>query len=421
MADWTAGLYQGKIVTALVICCCALVLLFPSRSPASAGASDQIKSTASPVEEKPGFAAVLRRFPRIKTIVRAAFDSPVDFGTLLALQDAGLRPVNRDWISIMGRREAIFSVRAVRLEEIERGPLADAVQPLEIFFLHGFYRINFKVVDPEAKGPLKFSVASPRDGFGKKIIQIKERIRPDMPYKIRTDASGNRWVDVACTDTEKGSPVRFDFYFTYLVDVQRLLEHALPMAGRQAALSEDAVSPDGRSPGPASEFLKSSDKIKADAAVIKKIAQQEIGGRADFPVETYWRLHDFTKKEITYDKAKRAAFFSGRKVYRAMEEMYQPATETLRSRVGACPDTSILEAALLRTAGIPARTAGRWGHFYPELYIPKKGWLSPSVTPTGIPLIRDNNHQHLPFVRWSPQVSVRITAWWGQVRIEAME
>lgn len=412
---------QGKIITVVVICCCALVFLFSSRFPASAGAADQMNSAVSPVEEKPGLAAELCRFPQIKTIVRAAFDTPVDFYTLLALQEAGLRPVNRDWISVIGRREAIFSVRAFRLEEIEKGPLAEAVQPLENFFLHGFYRINFQVVDPGAKGPLKLSVAGPRDGFGKKIIRIKERIRPDLPHTIRTDASGNRWVDVTYPDMEKGSTIRFDFYFTYLVNVRRLLAHALPKAGRQAASRGKALSSDGRSPGSATEFLKSSEKIKADAAVIRKAALQEISGRADSPVETYCRLHDFMKKEISYDKTKRAAFFGGRKVYRDMKEMYQPATDTLRRRVGACPDTSILEAALLRAAGIPARTAGRWGHFYPELYIPEKGWLSPSVTPTGIPLIRDNNHRHLPFVRWSPRVSVQTTAWWGQVRIEAIK
>ena len=44
---------------------------------------------------------------------------------------------------------------------------------------------------------------------------------------------------------------------------------------------------------------------------------------------------------------------------------------------------------MLRAAGIPSRTAGRWGHFYTELFLPRQGWVSTSVTPTGIPLVVD--------------------------------
>ena len=144
---------------------------------------------------------------------------------------------------------------------------------------------------------------------------------------------------------------------------------------------------------------------------------EEILGQERVPRRVWARISKYIKDNIPYDHQKRAEFFGGRKVYRSMAEMYDPPEVILERRVGACPETCLLEASLFRAVGIPARTAGRWGHFFTEVHIPGRGWVSTSVTPTGIPLIRDVDAEHLPFVSWDQEVAVQTTRWTGEVRI----
>jgi hypothetical protein len=135
----------------------------------------------------------------------------------------------------------------------------------------------------------------------------------------------------------------------------------------------------------------------------------------------YRRLMEFIKRKVSYDKRKRAAYFGGRMVYTDLDLMYQDPEETLKRHLGACPDTSVLECAFLRARGIPCLTAGRFGHFFTLLYVPGRGWMSTSITPTGIPLIRSPGPDLVPYQSWKPKIPLKTAYWEARVRIECLD
>ena len=369
-------------------------------------------------EDKSYFHHVARKFPSFKTIVQVEFKEPVVDHQLSSLKSSRLCPVNQDWNHLLGKSKGIFVIRARRLNQLEKNELIETVDPLREFLLYGSYRIDFRI-DEETAGfrePLKLSVTGPRNGFGKRLVKTEVQIRPSVPFRSLIDSAGNRWIEAKFPNPEHGQKIQFDFRFSYQVNVKQLLEHALAMISPEKGSMIDYMKLRQRNSS-ALKYLRPAEKIDSDSPGIRWLAKDRIGSTFS-PVKAYWRIHRFTEETIDYDQEKKEAFFGGRKVYRNMGRMYQPAEKTLRIRSGACPDVSVLETALLRAAAFPARTAGRWGHFYTQIYLPGRGWLSPSVTPTGIPLVRDVSNRHKPFVLWSPDMSLQIAAWWGHTHVE---
>lgn len=360
------------------------------------------------------FDRVSERFPQFKTIVSVDFGKPMDLDLFLSLQRFGLRPVNKDWVSLMDNTKAIFALHAGQIEHLKKMGLVESVRPLREFFLRGLYRIKFKILEKKPKGPFRISVSSPRNSFGKRLLHIEQHIRPPCAYRIRRDSAGNRWVEVKFPDPEHGQRIKLDFYFIYKMRIKQLLRHSIAMTAPGRQIPERSLQNTNGSS--IAKFLKSSEKIESSSTRIKSLAKRIIGDVSS-PVRAYRRVDQYIERSIDYHSQKKAAFFGGEKVYRAMGKMYQPSRVTLERKLGACPDICILEAALLRAAGFPSRTAGRWGHFYTLLYHPGKGWLSPSVTPTGIPLVRDLDYRQKPFVQWRPHIKVQTTSWWGQVQV----
>jgi len=270
-------------------------------------------------------------------------------------------------------------------------------------------------VEPEFSGLIRFSVSTPRDSFGKKLIHIEDHVYPypPIPFVIKRDLAGNRWLKMETPQAETGSVVKFDFYFIYQVDTEKILGHAL-------ALVPPGEASKLRPGSPASAYLAPSLIIDSASPLVKSVAAKIFGGEKA-PRRLYKRLVEYIRKHIKYNQAKKDQFFGGKSVYHNMAEMYQHPEITLRRKLGACPDTSVLEAALLRAAGVPTRTAGRWGHFYTEVFLPGKGWLSTSVTPTGIPLVVDPDNRHRTLVSWDPPIALQITMWSASERVEEVQ
>jgi hypothetical protein len=167
-------------------------------------------------------------------------------------------------------------------------------------------------------------------------------------------------------------------------------------------------------------FLEPGYKINPDLPQAYAWAVQGGSGPPDARRE-FRRLTEFLKHVVTYDKLKRREYFGGQAVYCDLDDMYRPVSETLSKGKGACPDTILIECAFLRARGIPCRTAGRFGHFFSLVYVPGRGWMSTSVTPTGIPLIVSPGPDHVPYQNWKPRIALKTTRWEARVRIEALE
>ncbi|MBW1668240.1 MAG: hypothetical protein JRJ66_09355 [Deltaproteobacteria bacterium] len=261
------------------------------------------------------FETVAHKFPRFKTVVRLYFEQDLDLDHLLKLCGSGAHPLGGDLLDPLGHKAGIFFTRAGRLGILRRSGLARSIRPLFRFRLSGLYRVHFKVVEPGFSGPIRFRVFTPRDGFGKKLIHIDDHVSPSIPFVIEKDLARNRWLKVEMSQAKTGSTVKFDFYFIYQVDIEKILEHALDMV----PLGETFKLAPG---SPASVYLAPSPKIDSGSPVVKSVAAQ-IFGDEKAPRRLYNRLLDYIREHITYDQAKRDQFFGGEKIYHNMANMYQ--------------------------------------------------------------------------------------------------
>ena len=397
------GLAAFLVVLAVGLAC------WPSLA-ASPEATDEWLARAAQAQNRIDFSQVARRYPGFKAVALLAFDEELDLARAIKLLNMGVRPIGGRLIDPLGMKMAFFHLRAGTLDRLRESGLAKAVIPLSHFYMNGLYRLHFKVVEPGFTGPLAIRVTTPRDGAGKYLVHLEDHLTPQVPFTVSRDEAGNRWLEADFTELKEGQTAKFDFFFTYFVEVAEILEHSLGMT----PLGEEAQLEPGH---PAAAFLGPAGKIDPTLPQIQALAEEVIGQETS-PRVIYRRLRRYIEKNIPYDHRKRAAFFGGQMVYHDMDEMYQPPQMTLDRHRGACPDTILLEASLFRAVGLPARTAGRWGHFYTEIYYPGRGWVSTSVTPTGIPLIIDPDHNYTPFVSWDKPVALQTTLWSGAVRIE---
>jgi hypothetical protein len=276
--------------------------------------------------------------------------------------------------------------------------------------MSGVYRVNFKVRQSGYRGPLRLEVTAPREGFGRKLLESDYVVRPEGKAELKTDNSGNRWVFVNYERAPVEKTIRFHFQFKYLVDMADLLAHDLMIFGGM---------PKGQMPDQIKPYLGVGYKIDP---TMQTAVNWAASGKGDPPnaKKEYERLTRFLKRNVVYDKRKRAEYFGGKSVYRDIDDMYQPPDFTLSKQAGCCPDTILIECAFMRARGIPCRTVGRFGHFFSEMYVPGRGWMSTSVTPTGIPLVVSYGPDHLPYQNWKPKLRMQTSAWEARMRIEAL-
>lgn len=354
---------------------------------------------------------VAARRPDLKVLVLIENDWPLRLRDLAVLADRGLMPADRDPGLVVGLENAVFACRLDKWMKARPLPRHLSGRVLERFAMTGIYRVGFRVEAEGYSGPLEIEITAPRDGFGRKLIDSEHVVRPSCEKTVTTDSAGNRWVKARFAQVSYGEAIKFSFGFEYHTDMRELLNHDLILAGKPAGT---ALPPD------AQQFLQPGYKI--NPKIPSAVAWAARGGSQQPSAQKeYRRLTEFIKRTVAYDKKKRAAYFGGKMVYPDLDLMYQDVGETLARRAGCCPDTILLECAFLRARGVPCLTAGRFGHFYTMLYVPGRGWMSTSVTPTGIPLIRSPGPDHVPYQKWKPKLPLTTTYWEARVRIYSLE
>jgi hypothetical protein len=349
--------------------------------------------------------------PDLKVLVLVKGNHPISLNDLALLADSGMVPADRDPGLVLGLRQAVFSARLKNwMTKSLPGDLDGRL--LERFTMTGVYRLGFKVEKAGYHGPLSLEMTTPRDDFGKRLIYSENLVRPHAPTAMRFDRMGNRWLTANYSQIRYGETIRLHFAFKYFIEMAPLLNQDLMLLEQSGGLPiPEEVRP----------FLNSGYKIDKNLPEAVQWANEGVSGLPLNARLEYQRLTKFIKDTIVYDQVKRNQYFGGRAIYSDLDDMYQEITTTLSRRLGACPDTSLLECAFLRARGIPCRTAGRFGHFYTEVYIPGKGWMSTSVHPTGIPLIVAPGPDHIPYQTWAPTIPLRKTLIEAKVRIEAEE
>jgi hypothetical protein len=369
------------------------------------------QTEVDPQEKSLDWSRIAKLKPELKVLVLVESQRAISLEDLVALGELGLVPADRDPALLVGLRRAIFSTK---LRKWINGPtLPDPMKGklLDRFIMSGIYRIGFRVEKEEYLGPLSLEVTTPRDGFGRHLLFSENLTRPRAPSKTYIDLAENRWFRVDYPQVKYGQIIKLFFAFRYLVDMGALLDHDLMLVDpfQEAPIPEE-IQP----------FLNSGYKIDATLPQAVDWAMQGSSARLNVRSE-YQRLERFLKDTVAYDKIKRERYFGGKMIYSDLDEMYQDIEVTLSRGIGACPDTSLLECAFLRARGIPCRIAGRFAHFYSLVYVPGKGWMSTSVTPTGIPLFIAPGANHVPYQKWKPHIPLRTILLQTQIRIDTEE
>jgi hypothetical protein len=349
--------------------------------------------------------------PELKVLVLIEADRAISLEDLVTLGRIGMVPANCDSAHLLGLRRAIFSTRL--RDWMNKPILPDHMKGklLDGFIMSGIYRIGFRVEKEGYCGPLSLEVTTPRDSFGKRLLYSENIIRPQASSETYIDPGENRWLRVDYPEVRHGQTIKFFFAFRYLVDMATLLDHDLMLVDQL----QDVPIPEEIYP-----FLNSGYKIDARLPQAVAWAIQEKAGPPNVRSE-YSRLTKFLKETVAYDREKRDQYFGGKTIYSNLDEMYQDVDITLFRHLGACPDISLLECAFLRARGIPCRTAGRLGHFFSIVYVPGRGWMSTSVTPTGIPLFIAPGPDHVPYQKWRPRIPLKTLLLEAQIRINSME
>lgn len=385
-------IYLSLFIVALAVCFCLAVTTVPA------------SGTVSQID----WEKIARLRPGLKVLVLVKSDRPLTLEDLAILAGKGFVPADRDPGLVLGRQQAVFAGRLGNWIKARPIPVHLSANVLERFAMTGVYRVGFKVEGHVYTGPLEFQITAPREGFGKKLVYSDHVVRPACSQVMTVDSAGNRWLRARLEHVRHGEYIKFYFGFRYEVNVPKVLDHDLVLSGKPIGTE---IPPDVQ------PFLEPGHKIDPGIPSAQAWASQGGPGPPDAHKE-YKRLAKFIKRNVLYDKRKRSAYFGGKMIYSDLDQMYQDVDETLNRHSGACPDTTLLECAFLRARGIPCHTAGRFGHFFTVLYVPGRGWMSTSVTLTGIPLIRSPGSDHVPYQRWEPKIPLKTTHWEARVRID---
>ncbi len=354
---------------------------------------------------------ISRLKPDLKVLVLIKSQRPLGLEDLAFLAQMGMIPADRDPGMVLGLKKVIFSGKLKNWVSKTLPPHMNG-KLLDRFIMSGVYRVSFKVEQEGYDGPLSLEIATPRNGFGKQLLSSEFMVRRQAPSRLSIDEAGNRWYRVDYPKINQGEMIRMHFAFKYLVDMDKLLQHDLMLLEKPG---EGAI-PDAIRP-----FLNSGHKI--DKTLPQAVEWAKGGGpRPLYNIRwEYLRVKNYIKKTILYDNLKKARYFGGKAIYSNLDDMYQDISSTLFSRIGACPDTSLIECAFLRASGVPCRTAGRFGHFLTHLYVPGKGWMSTLIHPTGVPLIVAPGPDNVPYQKWNPAIQLKTVTLETKTRFEAME
>lgn len=354
---------------------------------------------------------IAERQPDLKVLALIESPQPLSLSNLAWLADRGFVPADRDPGLIVGLNRAVFKITIGNWTK--RLPFPEPLQGTLItrFRMSGIYRLAFKVLTRDYDGPLSLEVTVPRDSYGKKLVSSEHVVRPATDASIQEDAAGNRWLSAEFATVRTGETIKIHMSFSYLVDVAELLKHDLFLID----VTEHTDIPKDIAP-----YLGAGYKIDPKIPQAKAWASRGGTGPPNARLE-FRRVAKNLLDTVTYNTRKKAEYFGGLSVYSDLDHMYQSPRETLHRGTGCCPDTVLLECSYLRARGIPCRTAGRFGHFFSEVYVPGKGWMSTSVTPTGIPLIVSPSPDHVPYQTWEPSIALRTSRLEARIRIEPLE
>ncbi|MCD6360451.1 MAG: transglutaminase family protein [Armatimonadetes bacterium] len=345
---------------------------------------------------------------KCRVLVRVDFTAPLTQSDIRELRNLHLRPAGAGMGGLVGRQTALFQTEAPNALSLERDPRIKAVEWIPEYSVAAHYRVYFRYEGEAAAPELTFTIATPRSATGRELEDLTISVTPPIEYSLVTDAADNQFLTAAFADVQPGQDIRFDFEARYRYDSGAIVEGSV--------LVMDRIPMPASWPGEVQPFLQPGFHIESDAPEIVALAEKL--ATSDLLDERVGAILRLVGANIKYDTEKRDSYFGGKYVYNDAWEMWQGALGTLRRGMGCCPDTAELKTALLRAAGIPARTAVHSGHLYAEIWAPGHGWLT-DAPHYNVPVIRSPGADNTAYFAWTPAVPVRCVSWGGKMRVPA--
>lgn len=356
----------------------------------------------------------IHTIPFYKIYVYIEFNDNLTLKNFSELTSKYLIVEKKNISDIVKNKNGLFKIKLQNYNSIISNKFIKSIKPIFNYTEEGIYQIHFRVKE-KINEPIEFKITLPRDSSGKKILNLNYKINlKPVEEKIIKDEAENNWLIVSYSNINSNQELKFDAVFEYNVDLNKLINSSFFLLDDKINIeyTDDSII--------LKKYLSEGNKIcYSDKRIIE--LSDEINKKTNSIKKSVDYVKKFIKKNIKYDFKKKRDYFGGKMIYIQMDDMYQSTVQTLNRKIGACPDEAEIETAILRKLGIPARTAGRYQHFYAQIYVPEKGWIDTSLAQEQILLFISPDNNDYPFVNWNKKIKVQTTKWYGKLKIKNCE
>lgn len=337
--------------------------------------------------------------PDIRLYVLVDFRKFANFKVIQAMEEHGFSTI-KPKSEYLNKSLGLFYGKYKSLRNLLRKPYIKGIYILNEFTANGNYTL--KVIPEADLDNLQFKFHLPYSKSGR---QLMERTFDFIGYSRDAIKEHHSIGDTLLIkmNVRKKKLIKLFSRVKYKVSLEDLLKQHIRVIGNitvQQYQKEMNGNEDLAKFTVFSEKIAVSDYINEVAATIS-------------PTNTLnqvWKI--ITRKlnqDIRYDHDKRFRFFNGMIIYEDIKDMYLTAAQLGEKKIGACPERSSLEAAILRKLGVAARTATRLYHIYTEILMPNDiGWVTTSGLIKEIPLCESKDEKQSYFVSWSPSHPIRL-------------
>ena len=344
---------------------------------------------------------LLNQIPNMRIYVQIEFKKKSSYKKLNKIISYGFNIRNKIFTEYLDKKKTIFYGKYKFLRKISTLKFIKKINILDKYQSEGYYKINFKTEHPINN--INYYIYLPNSKNGKKLITKKIYLSGNFNLLRKSITNNLLKVNI----NSYGKPIKIFSFIKYNVDLTKSLKNHIYICGN-ISISNYILQMKKNYSNIYKIYTKQSKKIIFNSNVTNIVKQINNYIKIN---KKYKIITQILNNQINYDYKKKKLFFTGHLVYNNISDMYLNTTSLSQKKIGACPDRSSLEAAILRLSKIATRISTRAGHIYVEIFIPKKGWVTTSLTLNEVPLCVSTNENQSYFIFWKPNFPGRILKW----------
>ena len=345
----------------------------------------------------------LKHLSSLKIYVLIEFKKPANFMTIQDIRNRGfvaIKPPSEYVHKTLG----VFYVAYRLLPSLRANRRIKDIYLLKSFTANGNYTLLVTSEESNEGVEMLFHLPISKPGF--ELLHKSYDIRGQAHIYQQEEKDGVLRVKI---DIRRKKRVTFVCRVKYKIDLEDLLSHHVRVIGDMTI--EEYITRMSQD-----EDYRVFTSFSDDKIILSDYIAEVAGyiHPTNTLRDTWHYIFKRLNQDIRYDYEKRYNFFNGRIVYRDIKDMYMTAAQLGEQRIGACPERSSLETAILRYLGIAARTATRLYHIYTEIKMPDQKWVTTSGLLKEIRLCASKDERQSYFVSWAPAHPFRLK-WEGDL------